>query len=152
MRIILRTPDQLSAFYQGREFSQGAIGKILETCYLTPLIKNKKLEVLWLELDNWRFTVNGKAIPRLKRDYWRNKWRQIGLSQAHQSTFGWTLMPESRDLRIDEGVGGSVAIPMQSQPFTLTAIFKTGHDKKGKTKTITFKDISCLQGEPSPKR
>lgn len=152
MRIVIRSPDQLSAFYQGRGFNQDAINEVLKTCYITPLIKNKKYKVLWLELDNWKFTVNGKSIPRIKRDYWRKKWRDIGLSQAHQSTFGWTLMPESRDLRLDEGVGGSVVIPMQSQPFNLTAIFKTGHNKMGKTKTITFKDITCVTGGSSPKR
>jgi hypothetical protein len=85
---------------------------------------------------------------RITRDYWSGKWREARLPQAQQSTFGWTLMPEVRDLRLDEGVGGSVVIPMQSQPFTMTANFHTGLDKKGKIKTIVFEGIQCVSNEP----
>ena len=41
-------------------------------------------------------------------------------------------------------VGGSVVIPMQSQPFTMTANFHTGLDKKGTIKTIVFEGIQCV--------
>ena len=152
MRLILRTPEQLTAFYLGREFNQATIDKILQTCFITPIVKNKKFDVLWLELDNWQFTKNGKTIDRIKRDYWIKQWQAVNLSQAHQSTFGWTLMPEVRDLRFDEGVGGSVVIPMQSEPVTVTANFKTGEDKQGKMKTITFKGVKCLTDESSIKQ
>lgn len=151
MRLIVRTPEQLTAFYLGREFKRPAIEKILQTCFITPVIKNKKHEVLWLDLDDWRFSVNGKAIGRIKRDYWKQQWQAINLPAAHQATFGWTLMPEQRDLRRDEGVGGSVVLPMQTRPFTVTANFKTGADKKGKIKTIVFKDVRCLSDESSRK-
>jgi len=147
MRLVLRTPTQLSAFYQGREFNQAAIDRILETCFVTPIIKNKTFDVLWLELDRWQFTTDGRSIARIKRDYWAEKWREANLPQAHQSTFGWTLMPEARDLRFDESVGGSVVIPWQSRPFTLTANFPTDADKQGPTKTIVFEDIECANDE-----
>ncbi len=147
MRLVLRTPEQLSAFYQGRGFSQAAIDRILETCFITPIIHNKTLDAVWLELDNWQFQADQQAITRIRRDYWAGIWREAGLPQAQQSTFGWTLMPEVRDLRLDEGVGGSVVIPMQSQPFTLTANFHTGLDKKGKIKTIVFEGVQCVSKE-----
>lgn len=151
MRIVLRTPEQLTAFYIGREFKQSAIDEILKTCYVTPIVKNKKFDVLWLELDSWEFfidkksnnKIDNKPITRIKRNYWKRIWKKISLPQAHQSTFGWTLMPEARDLRFDEGVGGSIVLPMQSQPFTLKANFKTGVNKQGKTKTVIFEGISC---------
>lgn len=148
MRLVLRTPEQLSAFYQGREFNRAAIDRILETCFITPIIHNKTLDVLWLELDQWQFDADKQAIARIKRDYWSEKWREAGLPQAQQSTFGWTLMPEVRDLRLDEGVGGSVVIPVQSRPFTLTANFHTGLDKKGTIKTIVFEGIQCVTDPP----
>jgi hypothetical protein len=148
MRLVLRTPEQLSAFYQGRGFNQAAIDRILETCFITPIIHNKTLDAVWLELDNWQFEAGKQPIARITRDYWSGKWREAGLPQAQQSTFGWTLMPEVRDLRLDEGVGGSVVIPMQSQPFTMTANFHTGLDKKGKIKTIVFEGIQCVSNEP----
>jgi len=147
MRLVLRTPEQLSAFYQGRGFSQAAIERILETCFITPIIHNKRLDALWLELDNWQFAADKQSIARLTRDYWPGKWREVGLPQAQRSTFGWTLMPELRDLRLDESVGGSVVIPMQSRPFTLTAHFHTGLDKKGKIKTIVFEGVQCVSKE-----
>ena len=147
MRLVLRTPTQLSAFYQGREFNRAAIDRILETCFVTPIIKNKTFDVLWLELDRWQFTADGRSIARIRRDYWTEKWREADLPQAHRSTFGWTLMPEVRDLRLDESVGGSVVIPWQSQPFTLTANFPTDADKQGPTKTIVFEDITCATDE-----
>lgn len=143
MRIALRTPTQLSAFYQGREFNQAAIDEILKTCFITPIIKNKRLEVLWLDLDQWRFSVEGQPIRRIKRDYWPERWEKAELPQAQQSTFGWTLMPEIRDLRLDESVGGSVVIPLQSHPFTLTARFPTGADRQGKRKTVVFEGLTC---------
>lgn len=147
MRIVLRTPEQLTAFYIGREFKQAAIDEILKTCFVTPIIKNKKFEALWLELDNWEFFLETKEgdrpIERIKRVYWKTIWEETSLPQAHQSTFGWTLMPEVRDLRFDEGVGGSIVLPMQSQPFTIKANFKTGLNKQGKPKTVVFEGISC---------
>jgi hypothetical protein len=145
IRIVMRTPDQLRAFYIGRGFNQAAIDRILETCFITPVIHNKTVDVLWLELDEWQFSRGDKIIPRIGRDYWPQQWRETGLSQAHQSTFGWTLMPEVRDLRLDEGVGGSVVIPMQTGPFRLTMKFHTGADKQGPVKTVVFEDLQCVR-------
>jgi hypothetical protein len=144
VRVIMRTPDQLAAFYLGRQFGQAAIDKILETCFITPIIHNKTIDVLWLELDEWQFKQGDRVIPRIDRGYWPDKWREANLPQAHQSTFGWTLMPEVRDLRLDEGAGGSVVIPMQDKPFTLNMKFHTGADKQGPVKTIVFEDLICV--------
>ena len=144
VRVVMRTRDQLTAFYLGRGFKQAAIDKILETCFVTPIIHNKTLDVLWLELDEWQFNQGDTLIPRIKRDYWPDQWRETGLPQAHQSTFGWTLMPEVRDLRLDEGVGGSVVIPMQTRPYTMTMKFHTGADKQGPVKTVVFEDLKCV--------
>jgi hypothetical protein len=142
-RVVMRTPDQLAAFYVGREFNRAAIDRILETCFVTPVIHNKRFDVLWLDLDEWRFNSGEHEIARIGRDYWPAQWREAGLPQAQQSTFGWTLMPEVRDLRLDEGVGGSVVLPMQSEPFTLTMRFPTGADRQGPVKTVVFENIQC---------
>ncbi len=143
VRIVMRTPDQLTAFYLGRGFNQAAIAHILETCFITPIVHNKTFDVLWLRLDDWRFTRGDTPIPRLKRDYWPAHWTDAGLPLAHQATFGWTLLPEERDLRPDEGAGGSVVIPRQDRPFTLTMRFHTGADKQGPVKTVVFEDLQC---------
>ena len=148
IRIVQRSPEQLTAFYLGREFNQASIKHILGNCFITPIIHNKTFDVLWLELENWRFSRGDEQIPRINRDYWLEKWEQSGLPQAHRSTFGWTLMPEVRDLRLDESAGGSVVIPWQSRPFTLTMNFYTGADKQGPFKTIVLKDIKCVTDTP----
>ena len=148
IRIVQRSPEQLTAFYLGRQFNQAAIDHILDTCFVTPIIHNKTFDVLWLELDTWQFSRGDEQIPRIKRDYWPEKWDRSGLPQAQRSTFGWTLMPEKRDLRRDEGVGGSVVIPWQQQPFTLRMNFHTGADKQGPLKTIVFEDIQCVTDTP----
>lgn len=150
IRIVVRSPEQLTAFYLGRGFNRPAIEQILQTCFITPIIHNKTLPLLWLELDQWRFSRGATDIARIKRDYWPDRWRQAGLPQAHQSTFWWTLMPEARDLRLDEGVGGSVVIPRQQQPFTLTMNFHTTADRQGPVKTVVFEDIECANEAPPP--
>jgi hypothetical protein len=143
VRLVLRSPDQLTAFYLGRDFNRAAIDQILDTCFITPIIHNKTLDVLWLALDEWRFSRGDTRIERIKRDYWPKRWRAAGLPRPQQSTFGWTLMPEVRDLRLDEGVGGSVVIPVQTQPFRLTMTFPTGADRRGPVKTVVFEDLIC---------
>ena len=143
VRLVLRSREQLQAFYQGRQFPGRAIEEILATCFITPIVKNLSLDVLWLDLDDWRFAVGVKPIARVKRDYWAARWQEIDLKQAHRSTFGWTLMPERRDLRLDESVGGSVVIPTQKQGFTVRARFKTGADGKGPMKEVVFDDVAC---------
>ncbi|MDH3326807.1 MAG: hypothetical protein OEM38_08850 [Gammaproteobacteria bacterium] len=145
LRIVERTPENISAFYQGREFEKKAIDEILNTCYFTVIVKNKTQTTLWLELDNWQFSRGQKLISRIKRDYWKKRWDTINLIQAHRSTFGWTLMPESRDLRADEGVGGSIVIPKQTEPFTVVANFHTKPDKSGPIKTVTIQGAKCVE-------
>ena len=67
VRVVMRTSEQLTAFYLGREFSQAAIDKILDTCFVTPIVHNKTLDVLWLELDEWQFNQGDRVIPGLQR-------------------------------------------------------------------------------------
>ncbi len=148
VRIVQRSPEQLTAFYLGRQFNPAAIEQILDTCFVTPIIRNKTFDVLWLELDNWQFRRGDDHIARIKRDYWPQRWDQSDLPQAQRSTFGWTLMPDVRDLRLDESVGGSVVIPWQEQPFTLIMNFRTGADQKGPLKTIVFEDLECVSDSP----
>ena len=68
IRVVQRSPEQLTAFYLGREFNQASIDQILGTCFITPVIHNKTFSVLWLELDNWQFSRGAEQIPRIKRD------------------------------------------------------------------------------------
>jgi hypothetical protein len=121
VRLFFRTPDQLEAFYIGRGFQKEAISKIQQTCFITAIIKNKNVNVLWLDLDNWLFSTNSKPITRIKRDYWKRR---------------------------DESVGGNMAIPMQAGSFDLVMQFKTGPDKNGEEKKVVFRNLVCGTNKP----
>jgi hypothetical protein len=142
-RIIIRTADQLAAFYHGREFSKAAIKEIQSVCFVTPILKNKKFEVMWINLDEWQFFVDEVEVKRLNRDFWKQRWQQINLPLRHQATFGWTLMPEKRDLRFDEGVGGSVVIPWQDKPFTLAIRLPIEHEDAKFVRELKFEGLKC---------
>jgi hypothetical protein len=140
-----RTPDQLAAFYTGRGFNRASIDAITATCFVFAIIKNKTYEAFWLDLDDWQFTAaDGKPIRRISLDEWKNTWQETGLSKAHQSTFRWTQLPGSRDLRKHEHVGGNVAVEWQKKPFSLVATFRTGHDKAGPPRTIKVENLTCV--------
>lgn len=145
IRIVERSKIQLHAFYTGRKFNSAAIKEILKTCYVTAIIHNTSSDVLWLDLNDWEFNQQGIAIQRIKRDYWPPLWQKTDLEKAHQSTFEWTLMPDLRDLRPDESVGGSVVIPAQNQPFDLTINLAIGSERPGSVKSVQFKGLECIK-------
>ena len=139
-----RTPEQLAAFYAGRGFNQASIDAITKKCFVFGMVENKTYDTLWLILDDWKFiAADGSPVKRLKKDDWVEVWQETGLTQAHQSTFGWTQLPESRDLRQYEHVGGNVAVEWKNEPFKLIATFKAGADKTGKSRTITVENLTC---------
>lgn len=146
MRISTGKPEQIAAFYNGRGFNQESINAIIKTCFVSVRIENKTYEALWLIPDDWRFyNSNGDPIRRIKRSDWKQTWTQTGLKQAHQSTFGWTQLPEIRDLRPNEPVGGNLTIAWQSRPFTLVANFRTDMDQSGEPRTLTFENLTCKE-------
>ncbi len=139
-----RTSEQLAAFYTGRGFDQTSINAITKTCFIFGIVKNSTYDVLWLTLDDWEFlAADGTEMKRWKKPDWKAVWKETGLSQAHQSTFGWTQLPEQRDLRRHEGVGGNIAVEWKDKPFKLVATFKTGSDKAGTPVTITVENLTC---------
>lgn len=145
LRFVEFTPAQIGSFYEGREFSKAAIEKLTAVCYVTVIVKNKTDDILWLELDAWEFSQGEKIFPRLSRDYWQQQWDTIDLNKAHRATFGWTLMPQLRNLYPDEGVGGRIPIPVQLKPFSVTLNFPTGNNKQGKLKSFTINNLVCKQ-------
>jgi len=145
MELIPRTPNQMMAFYEGREFPEVAVKRIARTCYFTVIIKNKRNDILWLEPDNWRFTdTSGYRIRRLDQKYWRKEWRRLNIPMASRSTFTWTLLPDLRDLRPGENVGGNIVIEPTKAPFNLEARFYTGAKKgRGGEVIVRFEGLKC---------
>ncbi len=144
-----RTPDQMAAFYEARGFPPEAIERIRKTCFVTVYVKNRSDRVLWLELERWQFTSNGKQLPHLDKTYWDAQWDEIDLRQASRSTFGWTQLPLVRDLRPGEPVGGNVVLPGGTDSFNIDARFHSGADKTGESVRLGFGNIPCPQDTPA---
>jgi len=147
LRFVQLTPSQIGSFYEGREFNKKAVELLMASCYVTVIIDNKSDDFLWIDIARWDFIQNGKKIIQQDRKYWAKKWDEINLKQAHRSTFSWTLMPAERNLYPDEGVGGRIPIPMQTQPFSVVLNFPTGENKQGKMKSVTIDNVVCKQDE-----
>lgn len=143
MMTFMRTPEQIKAFYEGRGFPKNSLPVIADVCFVTFIVKNKSDTILWLDLNNWEFYSDATKIKRLDRGYWKQRWEKINMPMSSRSTFGWTLMPEQRDLRPDEGVGGSITIPQTKKHFELTAKFFTGDDKKGNPVIVKIEQLQC---------
>ena len=144
MHVMTRTPEQLIAFYSARGFNQASVDAITERCFVFAMVENKAQGKLWLVLDDWQFiNADNKSIDRINRADWNQVWRNTGLPQAKQSTFGWTQLPESRDLHQHEHVGGQLSLPWQNTPFKLVANFKTASDKSGPVRQVTFENLKC---------
>jgi hypothetical protein len=150
MLLRLHTPEQISAFYEARGFPPAALERIRETCFITVHIDNKSSDVLWLETVNWRITQAGEPVKRLGREYWDSIWDDIGLPRAKRSTFGWTQLPDVRDLQPTEPVGGNIVLPRNGRPYRIVANFHTGSEKRKGILTATFDNLHCAEDPPAP--
>lgn len=147
LRFVFRSAEQVAAFYEGRGFPKAAINRIVQSCFVTVILKNKSNDIIWVDINNWVFEANGKIFERYKQSYWDKQWDEIKLKQAHRSTFSWTLFPETRDLQVDESVSGNIPLPVQTQGFSLTLNFSAAENKKGKMKTFKVNDMYCKDAE-----
>jgi len=150
MSLTPRSPDQLYAFYSARGFADDALHQITRHCFLTVDIRNERRDVVWLELDEWRFSDrHGRAQARMPRAKWNALWEQLKLEPAQRATFGWTQLPEQRDLHPGEPVGGNVTLAPSHSAFTVEARFRTGADKRGPLLRVRFDNVNCRLDETS---
>jgi hypothetical protein len=139
-----RTPAQVATFFEARGFPEAALARLRAVCFLTVTIHNRSTDVAWLELDRWRLVeATGAERPRRSRAHWERIWEELDLPQARRATFGWTQLPESRDLQPGESVGGNIAMVPPAGEFTLEARFATGAHKDGKELRIRRAQLSC---------
>lgn len=143
-RISANRPENVSAFYEGRGFPPAALDALREACFLGVSVRNPRQEMVWLDLDRWRFTDDqGRAVERQTRTQWEERWRRLNVPRAHRATFGWTLLPESRDLHPDEPVAGNILLVPTTRPFHLEARFATGPDRSGPDIVVRVERLIC---------
>lgn len=144
MRAEPRAPDQISAFYEARGFPRAAVEALSAACFITVGIQNRREDIVWLEPARWQyFDAGGQAIERLPRAYWETRFEKLGVSPASRATFGWTQLPEVRDLRPAEPVGGNITLVPVRGTFTLVARFATGSDRRGPEIVVRFDKLTC---------
>lgn len=147
MHLQARTPNQMAAFYEARGFPKQMVETLKGYCFITVGIRNKSADVLWLDQDNWHFVAAGGDIERMQRGRWKELWSSMGVPQAAQSTFRWTLLPEVLDFRPDEGEGGNVVLKRVDGPFSLVARFATGVDKQGAPVEVRIDGLQCAKDD-----
>ena len=140
-----RTPNQMGSFYEARGFPKEMRDVLKKQCFITVGIFNTSNRKIWLNLSNWKLTAGGKPIKREHRDYWKNRWQDMGIPLSKQSTFRWTLIPETLDYLPGEKEGGNIVLPFSDKPISITATFATGENKQGKKITITTDKLFCAE-------
>ena len=144
-----RTPDQTTAFYLGRGFPPAMLKEFNQACFVTISVRHTRTDVVWLEPARWRLRdARGRLIERRDRHYWNQAWNAINAPHASRATFGWTLLPESRDLQPDEPVGGNITIVSPTGPFSLELRFATGQNKTGREIVARMPGLVCQAPEP----
>jgi hypothetical protein len=141
--IIPRTSGQMAAFYEARGFPKAALELIRNSCFVTVHIENKSERVIWLETTNWQLSSNNMPVQRMGKDHWDTLWDEINLPLANRATFGWTQLPEQRDLQPDEPAGGNIVLKGNVREFNMVARFRTGRDKRGGMLEVRFQDVEC---------
>ncbi len=143
-----RTPDQTTAFYLGRGFPAAMLKEFNQSCFVTVSMRHTRPDVVWLEPARWRLRdANGRIIERRDRHYWNRVWKTINAPHASRATFGWTQLPESRDLQPDEPVGGNITIVPPTGPFSLEFRLATGKNKTGPEIVGRIEGLICQAQE-----
>lgn len=149
VRLVPRAPEQVAAFYEARGFPVEMIELIKSRCFVTIGIHNTSKEVVWLDLERWRFVAESAEIRRFDRNWWKAQWQAIAAPLPSQSTFRWTLLPEVLDFRPDESEGGNVTLERTWEPFALEARFAIGTDRKGGDIEVRIDGLRCAE-DPEP--
>lgn len=143
----LRKPSGVHDFFEARGFAPNTLDQFKGVCFLGVVVRNLSGEVTWLIPSRWRITgEGGQPLTRVAREDWEAAWEKALVPKAHRATFGWTLLPESRDLQPHEPVGGNLTfLTLKCTPlrFTLEAVFPTQPDQKGKELVFRFENLSC---------
>lgn len=140
-----RSPQQMGSFYEARGFPKEMREVLAKQCFITVGILNNSNKKIWLDLSNWKFSSAGKTIEREHRDAWKKRWQDMNIPLNKQSTFRWTLIPETLDYLPGEHEGGNIVLPFTDKPVSLTATFATGENKQGETITITTDKLFCAE-------
>ncbi|GMQ91485.1 MAG: hypothetical protein BMS9Abin11_0794 [Gammaproteobacteria bacterium] len=146
--VMPRRPGHMTAFYEGRGLPQNAIRHLKDVCYFTIGMRQQKKRIVWMEPGRWQFKdQHGRQIKRFSREHWDELWRKLKVPDGPRVTFGWAQLPNARDLRYQEPVGGMVMLVPTTGPISLLMDFRTNADKKGPAIRVWLHGLRCMSDE-----
>lgn len=143
LRLAPRTPDQMAAFYYGRGFPQNMIDEIKKFCMITVGLSNHSQDVIWMDLAEMNFFAKGEPVERFHRKILLAKWQSMSIPLRFQSTFRWTLLPESLDYRPDEREGGNIVLPRTGERYRLVADLYLGKQRDQGRIQVELENLIC---------
>jgi len=147
LQLFPRTPNQMAGFYEAREFPKEMVDVLTDFCIMTAVIHNKTKDVFWLDLESWKFTSGSGELQRVHRNQWPSRWKKMNIPMASQSTFRWTLLPESLEFFPDEHEGGNVVLVSTKRVFSLQASFAVGKNKDKGGIVARIDNIRCAKDD-----
>jgi hypothetical protein len=146
VRVRPNTPPQMAAFYEARGFPAAALAEVKSACFMTVGVTNERAQVLWLEPRRWILTdADGKKVELIDFDHWNRLWERHQVPAAARTAFRWTQLPESRDLRPHEPVGGNISFKPGKGPYTLNLRFRLGPNRTGGEVKVRISGIVCAR-------
>jgi hypothetical protein len=145
LRLMPRSTPQMAAFFEARGFPPVMIERLSNYCFFTVVIKNKMKDDLWLDLAEWRFSLQDsaqqKTIKRVPRSVWPPIWKRLNIPLASQATFRWTLLPETLNFYAHESEGGNIVLEKTKGRFKLHAQFGQGKNKE--SLLVSVENLQC---------
>ncbi len=145
LQLFPRTPNQMAGFYEARGFPKKMVDVLAGFCFMTVVIHNKTNNVFWMDLDNWKFASDSGGPQRVHRKQWSPRWKIMSIPMAPQSTFRWTLLPESLEFFPEEHEGGNVIFVSTKNSFSLQASFTVGKNKDKGSIVARINNIRCAK-------
>lgn len=146
--VVPRKPGNMAAFYEGRGLPQNAIHHLKDICFMTIGMRQQRRRIVWLEPGRWQFRdQHGKLIKRYPREHWDRLWRKLKVADGPRVTFGWVQLPNARDLRYQEPIGGMIMLEPTTGPISLLMELRTNADKKGPVIRVRLQGLRCLSAE-----
>lgn len=136
LQLVPWSTEQMAAFFEARGFPTAMIKKLSAYCFFTATIKNKRNDILQLDLTDWRFVSRDGDLRRIPRSQWPPLWKAMNIPLASQSTFRWMLLPETLRFYAQEKEGGNIVLKKITVSFSLRARFGLGENTEQVIATV----------------
>ncbi len=93
--------------------------------------------------------MSQQQLVRYPRSKWPSIWEELRVPKSSQSTFRWTLLPETLRFYAHESEGGNIILQKTTETFVLRARFAL--DDGSPSLLATVNDLRCADAaEGSP--